>query len=68
MQEYLKARLSYQQDTTTGGGFISAAFSCLHTSCVIQVSYQGYVFSHYREKELLPKGNTFNPQKMHLKV
>jgi len=67
-QEHLKARLSYQQDTTTGEGLISAACSCLHASCVIQVRYLGYVFSHCRGKEVPPKGNSFHPQKVCLKV
>lgn len=68
MQDYLKATLSYQQDTTTGGGFTSAAFSCLHASCLIQVSYLGCVFSHCRGKEVPPKGNSFHPKKVRLKV
>lgn len=68
MQKYLKAKLSYQQDTTTGGGFISAAFSCLHANCLIQVTYLGYVFSDCRGKEVPPKGNSFHPKKVCLKV
>lgn len=68
IREYLKAKLSYQQDTTTGGGFTLAGFSCLYTSCLIQASYLGYVFSHCRGKEITPKGNSFHPKKLCLKV
>lgn len=67
LQKYLKAKLSYQQDMTTGVRFIPAACSSLPASCLIQVSYLGYAFSHCRGKEP-PKGSSFRPKKACLDV